>query len=186
MAYRDEQLIGDILEGGAHQEKAIRQLYEECFFMVREGRTKFRQLSDDELISAYNSAILALRQQLLGRRFRGDSALSTYLYKIFSNRSIDILRRKTSNRMLPLEYAPDISDDSSNPLANWIREEQIALVREKLSALGGVCEKILHYSEYLNYTAQEIAEAIGFSNANSVNSKKYSCLQKLRELMRSA
>ncbi len=183
MTYSDAHLIEEILQGGPQQEQAIRHLYEQCFYMVRDGRSKYHQLDDDDLLSAYNNAIIAVRKQIRNHVFRGESAISTYLQKIFSNRSIDIIRRKTSNRIMPLEFIPDEPDESQDILSNWIREEQLALVREKLKQLGGVCEQILRMSEYLDYTAQQIAEAIGFSNANSVNSKKYSCLQKLRALM---
>ncbi len=178
----DKQLIEGIQQGGPRQEQAIRQLYEQCFYMVRDGRSKYRQLDDDDLLSAYNSAIIAVRKQILNGAFRGESALATYLQKIFSNRSIDILRVKSSNRVMSVEFIPEKPDDSQDVLANWIREERLAMVREKLKLLGGVCEQILHLSEYLEYTAQQIADAIGFSNANSVNSKKYSCLQKRQHL----
>lgn len=183
MTNSDQQLIEAIQYGGPKQEQAIRQLYQQCFYLVRDGRSKYRQLDDEDLLSAYNNAIIAVRKQILNNTFRGESALATYLQKIFSNRSIDILRTKSSNRIMPVEFIPEKPDESQDLLANWVREEQLAMVREKLKQLGGVCEQILHLSEYLEYTAQQIAEAIGFSNANSVNSKKYSCLQKLRELI---
>lgn len=48
MVYSEEQLIEDIQEGGARQEKAIRQLYEHCFYLVGDGRNKFRHLDDDD------------------------------------------------------------------------------------------------------------------------------------------
>lgn len=186
MIYSDAHLIGAIQEGGPQQEQAIRHLYEQCFYLVRDGRSKYRQLDDDDLLSAYNNAIIAVRKQIRNGVFRGESAIATYLQKIFTNRCIDILRVKSSNRMIPLEYMPETPDESQDLLSNWVREEQLALVRQKLEELGGVCEQILRLSEYLDYTSQQIAEAIGFSNANSVNSKKYSCLQKLKALMQSA
>lgn len=183
MTYSDDHLIIEIKQGGNRQEQAIRQLYEQCFYMVRDGRGKYPQLDDDDLVSAYNAAVIAVRKQILNDVFRAESALATYLHKIFSNRVIDILRVKSSNRVMPIESVPDQADESLDILSNWVREEQLAMVREKLRQLGGVCEQILHFSVYLDYTAQQIADAIGFSNANSVNSKKYSCLQKLRALI---
>jgi len=186
MTYSDAHLIEEIIQGGPKQEKAIQYLYEQCFYMVHDGRSKYHQLDDDDLLTAYNNAIIAVRRQILNHGFRGESAISTYLQKIFSNRAIDIIRSKTSNRVMSVEFLPEQPDDSQDILSNWVREEQLALVRKKLLELGGVCEKILILSEYFNHTSQQIAEAIGFSNANSVNSKKYSCLQKLRELMKSA
>ena len=186
MTYTDDQLIGAIQQGGAGQEKAIRHLYEQCFYMVRDGRGKYRQINDDDLLTAYNAAIIAVRKQILNSAFRGESAIATYLQKIFSNRCIDIIRVNSSNRTVSFEHIPDSIDESQDLLSNWVREEQLEMVRVKLKLLGGVCEQILHLSEYLDYTAHQIAESIGFSNANSVNSKKYSCLQKLRELMKAS
>jgi RNA polymerase sigma factor (sigma-70 family) len=186
MTNSDAHLIEAIQQGGAGQEKAIRQLYEQCFYMVRDGRNKYRQLDDEDLLSAYNTAIIAVRKQILNGAFRGESALGTYLQKIFSNRSIDILRTKSANKVMPVEYIAETPDDSQDLLSNWVREEQLAMVRDKLKLLGGVCEQILRLSEYLDYTAQQIADAIGFSNANSVNSKKYTCLQKLKALIQAA
>ncbi|MBV6443370.1 MAG: RNA polymerase sigma factor [Haliscomenobacteraceae bacterium CHB4] len=183
MTYSDEHLTGEIRTGGVRQERAVKHLYEQCFHIVRYGKTKYRQLDDDDLVSAYNSAILAVRNQILNGAFRGDSAIQTYLNRIFMNRCIDFLRAKSSNPIEFVERLPDNADESQDLLNRWVTEEQIEKVRQKLLQLGGVCQQILMYSEYLGYNSAEIAEAIGFKNANSVNSKKYACLQKLRELM---
>lgn len=183
MTYSDEHLTGEIRAGGSRQERAVKQLYEQCFHLARYGKTKYRQLDDDDLVSAYNLAILAVRNQILNGVFRGDSAIQTYLNRIFMNRCIDILRTKSSNPIELVERLPDSVDESQDLLNRWITEEQAERVKQKLLQLGGVCQKILMYAEYMGYNSVEIAEAIGFKNANSVNSKKYACLQKLRELM---
>jgi RNA polymerase sigma factor (sigma-70 family) len=183
MTYSDEHLTGEIRAGGNRQERAIRQLYEQCFHLARFGKTKYRQLDGDDVVSAYNSAILAVRNQILNGAFRGDSAIQTYLNRIFMNRCIDMLRSKSSNPVELVERMPDTADESQDLLSRWAGEEQVELVKQKLLQLGGVCQQLLMYSEYLGYSAVETAAAIGFKNANSVNSKKYACLQKLREMM---
>lgn len=183
MTYSDEHLTGEIHAGGRRQERAVKQLYEQCFHLARFGKTKYRQLDDDDVVSAYNSAILAVRNQILNGAFRGDSAIQTYLNRIFMNRCIDILRTQSSNPIELVERLPESTDDSQDLLSRWAVEEQVEEVKQKLLQLGSACQQILMYSEYLGYSSDEIAEAIGFKNANSVNSKKYACLQKLRELM---
>ncbi len=183
MTYNDEHLIGEIHAGGRQQERAIKQLYEQCFHLARFGKTKYRQLDDDDVVSAYNMAILSVRNQILSGAFRGDSTLQTYLNRIFMNRCIDMLRSRSSNLVEFVERLPETTDDSPDLLSRWATEEQVELVKQKLLQLGSACQQILMYSEYLGYNSVEIAEAIGFKNANSVNSKKYACLQKLRELM---
>ncbi|MCB0523147.1 MAG: sigma-70 family RNA polymerase sigma factor [Saprospiraceae bacterium] len=184
MTFSDEHLISEIQLGGKKGEQAIKVLYEQCFYLVRNGRSSYRQLDDEDLMSAYNSAVIAVRKQILNGAFRAESALSTYLQKIFSNRAIDIIRSKSSNKEKSVEYLPDQPDTRHDLLSTLIQKEELTLVREKLKQLGEICSKILHYSVYMGYSALEIAETIGFSNANSVNSKKYSCLQQLRELLK--
>lgn len=183
MTYSDEHFKEEIRAGGSRQERAVKQLYEQCFHIARYGKSKYNQLDNDDLVSAYNSAILAVRNQILNGVFRGDSAIQTYLTRIFMNRCIDIIRAQSSNPVELVERMPDQADESQDLLGRWAAEEQVEKVRQKLMQLGGVCQQILMYSEYLGYSSVEIAEAIGFKNANSVNSKKYACLQKLRELM---
>lgn len=184
MKFSDAHLIEEIQHGGQRQEQAIKTLYEQCFYMVRDGRAKYWQLDDEDLMSAFNTAVVAVRKQIMNGTFRAESALSTYLQKIFSNRAIDIIRSKPSNKIEAVEHIADLHDERQDFLSKLIQEEELALVREKIKLLGDICTQILHYAVYLDYSAQEIAETIGFSNANSVNSKKYTCLQKLRELMK--
>ena len=183
MMYSDEHLIGEIRAGGRRQELAVKQLYTQCFHLARHGKSKYRQLDEDDCVSAYNLAIIAVRNQVLNGAFRGDSAIQTYLNRIFMNRCIDILRTRSSNPVEFVEHLPDSTDESQDLLSRWITEEQVEQVNQKLLQLGSACQQILMYSEYHGYNSEEIAEAIGFKNANSVNSKKYACLQKLRELM---
>jgi RNA polymerase sigma-70 factor (ECF subfamily) len=186
MTNSDEQLIQEILEGGSKQELAIRIMYKKCFYIVREGKGKFPLLDQDDLLMSYNSAIIAVRKQIVTHVFRGDSAIATYLHKIFTNRCIDVLRNKFANRNLSAEYITEMPDESPDILSKSVHDEQIALVRKKIDQLGGVCAQILLLSEYEGYTAQQIAETIGFSNANSVNSKKHCCLQKLKVMLEAA
>lgn len=182
MQHTDEALIEDIRAGGSRQEQGIRRLYEQYFYLTRDSRKKFNSLDESDLLTAYNSAVISLRKQLLTSAFRGDSALATYFTRIFTNKCIDQLRKQKSGlQSTPFEYAPEVEDKTPNALSRLIQSDQVERVRRQLQAIGEVCKQILLDSEYYGYSAEEIAERIGFSSAASVNSKKYSCLQKLRE-----
>lgn len=182
MLYNDDYFIAEIRAGGVRQEQAIKKLYEQDIHMVRYGRKKYRTLDDEDLITAYNSSIIALRRQLLTGTFRRESSLSTYLNRIFSNKCIDLLRQKTGQWLEYSETVPEKADDN-DILSSLEQSEQLKQAIQYLEALGDVCKQILMDSEYWGYNSEEIAERIGFASANSVNSKKYSCLQKLRQML---
>jgi RNA polymerase sigma-70 factor (ECF subfamily) len=184
MQHTDEALIEAIQAGGSHQEKGIRMLYEQYFYLTRDGQKKYSSLDTAALVSAYNSAIISLRKQVLTGKFRGDSTLATYLTRIYTNKCIDQLRKQKSDRKVaPVETFPEVEDETPNALSRLIQSDQVERIRRQLQAIGEVCKQILLDSEYYGYSSEEIAQRIGFSNAASVNSKKYSCLQKLRELL---
>ncbi len=183
MYLNDEQMISEIRAGGSRQEYAIKRLYEHCFGIAREGRIKFSKLDEDDLISAYDNAIIAIRKQILNNVLPDGISLLNCLQQIFYNRCIDIFRSKSSNPVQLMGEVPDTTDESQDLLSRWADEEQVEKLKHKLLQLGKVCQQILMYSEYLGYDALEIANAIELKNVNSIENKKYACLQKLRELM---
>lgn len=184
MQYTDDYLIEEIRAGGNRQELGIRRLYEQFFFLPRQSRQKYPALDESDLISAYNAAIISLRKQLLNGGFRGDSSLSTYLTRIFTNKCIDVLRQNNpAHHSVHIDQISDMEDETQNPLTRLVQSDQLERVRRSLQVLGDVCKQILLDSEYYGYSSEEIAQRIGFSNAASVNSKKYTCLQRLRELL---
>lgn len=182
MQYTDEYFIAEIQAGGSRQEQSIRHLYEQYFSMVRQNRQKYRTLEQDDLLTAYNSAVIALRRQLVNGVFRGDSTILTYLTRIFSNKCIDLIRQKNTHSTESLELVPEKAGDD-DLLHRLAQSDQVRQAIRYLQELGDVCKQILLDSEYWGYSSEEIAERIGFANAGSVNSKKYSCLQKLRQMM---
>ena len=182
MQYTDDYLIAEIRVGGSRQEQAIKRLYEQNFHMTRLGRRKYRALDDEDLVTAFNSAVIALRRQLLSGAFRGESSLNTYLTRIFSNKCIDLLRQKSGSRLESLENVPEKAGDD-DILDTLVQSDRLKHALIFLQQLGDVCRQILLDSEYWGYNSEEIAGRIGFSTANSVNSKKYSCLQKLRQML---
>jgi len=182
MQYTDDYFIAEIQAGGQRQERGIRRLYEQHFYLAKSGRQKYRALAEDELATAYNSAVIALRRQLVEGVFRGESSISTYLTRIFSNKCIDLLRQKNIRPTEPLESAPETRSEEDS-FKKLVMADQIDRVMEHLQQIGEVCKQILLDSEYWGYSSEEIAHRIGFANAASVNSKKYSCLQKLRQML---
>jgi RNA polymerase sigma-70 factor (ECF subfamily) len=184
MENTDDYYIREIRAGGDRQKEAIEQLYKQYFFLVKEGRKKYRQqLDDDDLVAAYNEAIIKVREKLAEGVFRGESTISTYLHRIFFNKCVDALRQKNGHPTEPIERAPEEEDGENDALKKLIQKEQITRVFGCLNEIGDPCKQILLDSEYWGYSADEIAKRIGFSNAASVNSKKYTCLQRLREML---
>lgn len=184
MTYTDEYLIDAIQAGGSRQEEGIRRLYAQFFYMVQKDHRKYRQLDTTDLVTAYNSAVISLREQLVNGAFRSESRLGTYLTRIYKNKCIDLLRQKNvAQREMPVMEIPEAPLEEPSILTRLANADEVEKVQQYLQQISEVCRQILIDSEYYGYTSEEIAERIGFTSAASVNSKKYTCLQRLREFL---
>lgn len=179
----DEEIIERIRAGGKEREIAITRLYKKHFPLTFEGKKKFRQLSEDELIHAYNSAIISAKKHIIEGQFQRKSSLRTFLYRIFFNKCIDIIRKNSSNKVDTYEKIPEPDAREPNFLHELYLKEDFKHMMFLLDKLGDPCRKIILFADYYGYTSEEIAREIGFSNAKSVNSKKYTCLQTLRKML---
>lgn len=178
----DKKIIEGIKMGGIQQERSIKKLYEAYFHLVHDGKRKYHQLRHEELLSAYNESIIAIRRHIVEGHFRGASSLWTYLNTIFFRKAVDIIRKGSSNIVEAVDELPEEMDIAPNMLQKMATQERYQNLLGKLDQLGSPCKEIILDSEYSGYNSEEIAERIGFSNAKSVNSKKYSCLKRLHKM----
>lgn len=108
------------------------------------------------------------------------SNLKYYLIGIARNKWFGLLRRK--NR-LPFDELGDLSivewnDDVDSDM------EYIELIGDVLDNMSGPCQDLLRSFYYDKKSNVEIAQLMGYSNADTVKSKKYKCLQRLKDLVR--
>ncbi len=103
--------------------------------------------------------------------FRGESSLSTWIYRIATNAAMDHLRRPSSKRPFqPTEEKDLSSDDEAGPLDSrplldtlLIRKDMNDCIRGVVDSLPADYSTVLVLSEFEGLTNSEIAEVIGIS-----------------------
>ena len=103
--------------------------------------------------------------------FRGDSSLSTWIYRIATNTAMDHLRRPSSKRSsLATEDKDFSSDEDAGPVDNkplldtlLIRKDMNDCIRGVVESLPADYSTVLVLSEFEGLTNSEIAEVIGIS-----------------------
>ena len=93
--------------------------------------------------------------------FRGDSNLSTWMYRIATNTAYDKLRSPSSRRVgEPVEHDA-ILDDSPAAEQKLVRQEMNDCIGGYISRLPPTYRAVLILSEQQDLTNQEIADALG-------------------------
>lgn len=179
----ENKLIRALGDRGATREQATDYLMKTYIRFVPTIEKKVN-ISRTDALDAYVDAIVELTEQVAMGKFKGESKLSSYLYKIFYYKSVDLFRKNTTNKLDYRESMPESSD--TNLLADKEMEinEAVSQVHMYLDKLGEPCKQILIDWGFWGYNMTEIAARVGLEGSVQAKDRKYKCLQKLRQLMK--
>ncbi|GAA2680317.1 RNA polymerase sigma factor SigM [Actinoplanes palleronii] len=110
----------------------------------------------DALLSAHRAAA----------KFRGDSAVTTWLHRIVVNACLDRIRRRQAHPTVPLPDGSRFDDDRSSgpePAAPAPDQDTVLLVRDALAALPVEQRSAIVLVDVQGYPVAEAAEMLGIA-----------------------
>lgn len=182
----DRGIIEQLRQGGTDRRRSEEQLFSRFSYFIREGITK-HALSEDDAFNAYSDTILVAIENLINAGFEGRASLKTYLYQIFHNKCVDLIRKKTTNKnsVNRSESISDrlllLSDSSRSVLQKLIDKADWNLLKEKLGSLEDKCRQLLLFWGD-NYSDKEIAVMLYYKTADVVKTSRLRCLEKMRRI----
>lgn len=180
----------DLLEGirseGAQQRHSENLLYDKYSYLIRDGIRKHR-LSEDECSMVYSDTIISIIDNIRKGKFEGRSEFKTYVYQIFTNKCVDLLRKNATNKQKVNlgsaieDYINILPDESRGVIEHLIEQYDADLLRKRIKELGEKCAKmLLAWGE--GFMDQEIAVQLGYQTAAVVKTSRLRCLERLRAL----
>jgi RNA polymerase sigma-70 factor (ECF subfamily) len=158
----DSEVIKLILQGDKEKYRMLVEQYQQMVFRTCMGFVHDKNDADDLTQDVFIQAYQSLPQ------FRGDSAFSTWLYKIAVNASLYKIRKSPLKLILQRfdniagdknrkEISISVSDEE-NPEKILIRHEHIEWVRRALDSLPENQRTAIVLSKYDDLSQKEIAE----------------------------
>ena len=92
--------------------EAIDYFYHHHFSLIY-LKVKDHKLTREQALDAYSDSILSLKENIIKRKFKGDSKLSTYFISIFNRKCIDIMRKDTTNLIYEHELPVHLKDNNA-------------------------------------------------------------------------
>ncbi|MDC8003372.1 sigma-70 family RNA polymerase sigma factor [Aureisphaera galaxeae] len=165
----------------AERDFALRAVYKGnkekvCSFVLR------NQGSESDAKDIFQEAMIAFYENVRDGKFKGESAIGTYLYSIAKFKWLNQIKKDKIREGHHEKAAMETVQES--PLNTLIEGEKKHGVLQVLDELGAVCKQLLIENLYHNASMKEIAASGNFSSEQIVRNKKYKCLQKLKELIR--
>jgi RNA polymerase sigma-70 factor (ECF subfamily) len=152
----------------------IVETYRDRLFGVAIGILRNRAAAEDVVQEAFIKAYRNVK------KFRGESQIYTWLYRIAVNTAHNYIRRSKRNRAVDFdEVAPVLEARGGDPSKAAFNVELGEAIEEAISALPPRQQEvfILHYFEQLNH--REIGEVLGITEG-AVKANFFHAVQKLK------
>jgi RNA polymerase sigma-70 factor (ECF subfamily) len=185
-APQEREIIMSLQSGGSQRRMAEKQLYEHYYYLIKHGSSKY-SISEEDSASAYSDTIIGVIENIVQHKFEGRSTLKSYVFQVFFNKCVDLVRKETTNKnKVHVTTAIDdflvvLPDKTKSVVQQMIEKHQKSSLYQKLEEIGDKCKKILLYFED-GYTDREIAEFMDYNSSDVVKTSRLRCLEKLRQL----
>jgi len=185
----EKEIADGLLQSGIIRNRAEEQLFRKYDYFIKEGIRKY-SLSEDESFDAYSDSILSAILKITNRSFEGRSSLKTWIFQIFHNKCVDLLRKRSTNKssvhqtveitdMLHL-----LSDSARSVVQRMMDSSDRELLGRRLKEIGEQCRKLLLFWAD-GYPDKEIVVLMEYKTADVVKTSRLRCMEKLRQLYKS-
>ena len=182
----DEEIIRKLTETGSNKRKGEDELFSRFSYFVKVGMDRYH-VKEDESFDAYSDTIISAIESISVGQFGNRSSLKTYLFKVFHNKCVDLLRKKAThkrsvlNTMSIADVLYNLSDSAKLVIEKMAEKNDWEKLRQKLSETGENCRKLLQYWAE-GYHDKEIVALLQYKTADVVKTTRLRCLEKLRQL----
>jgi RNA polymerase sigma factor (sigma-70 family) len=150
-------------------------LYRKHFNMVKFLVEKNTGSSEDAS-DLFQEVLIIIYEKVRDRRLHLTCSLKTYIYSVARNQWLKKLSQKGRSV-------------SENNFENYIQVEDfqemsvVADLKNLLNEIGEACRKLLILFYYRKKSMEEICLELNYSNADSVKTQKYKCIQRLKKMI---
>ncbi|TBN03703.1 RNA polymerase sigma factor [Hyunsoonleella flava] len=175
----DQHIINQILEGDVQAFSILVDRYKNLVFTLALRMLKHREdaeeISQDVFIKVYKSLY----------KFKGDSKLSTWIYKVTYNSCLDAIKRqKRKHQEVNIDkydaYDIEVIDDALEKLVQIDRENAIKTCIEALASEDSFILTLYYYGEL---SLEEISKITGLK-ANNIKVKLHRARKRLAIIMK--
>jgi RNA polymerase sigma factor (sigma-70 family) len=178
----DAQLIRAIREGLENPDPYLEYLYEHNRATIRKY-IRANGGDQEEADEVLHAGVIKVFEQIMDGKFRGESALSSYLVRICKNEWIDRKKRAGNRLRSDIETAAQVPQPEDDPLSFMENIDIAAKVRELLQAIDEGCRKLLIWTDGEGRPMKWVAQELNYSLQAAMN-KKSKCRTAMRDKVR--
>ena len=177
----DQEIVEALRAGGAVADVALRQVYFAHRAAIRSLVLK-NSGTAEEARDVFQETVIAFFENVRDGKFRGESAIGSYLWAMARFNWLNRLKRKGIEAKA-LGQLPGMEVEHGH-LPRMVEEETRQQLLGLVKQLGEDCQKMLIATIYQNQSMEKAAKELGYRNAQVARNKKYLCLKKLKNILK--
>ncbi|MDU8885567.1 sigma-70 family RNA polymerase sigma factor [Yeosuana sp. MJ-SS3] len=176
----EQLLINQIINGDTKSFSVLVYHYKDLVYSLTlrmlKNKEEAEEVSQDVFIKIYKSL----------HKFKGDSKLSTWIYKIVYNSCLDRLKQyKKEYVNVPIdEFTENKVKSLDNALDNMIHEDRKQTIQDCINRMSSDDSFLLTLYYFEEHSLDEISKIVGLT-ANNVKVKLFRSRKKLASILRS-
>lgn len=175
----DEDFVRAIRE---NDELGMRIMYK-TYFPVILNLIVNNNGTEQEAKDVYQDALIILIENLKDDLFILNCKVKTYIYSVSRRLWLKELANKNKKAGRFSDFEPFIAIDDGSAGELLEKDRKYKIIHESLEELGEPCRTIIEdfYIEKLSMT--DIADKMGYTNADNAKNQKYKCFKRLQKLV---
>ena len=182
----EQDIINKLMQGGIDRKKAEEQLFSHYVYFIEQAMHKY-SFPEDEAFNIYADTIMVAITRITDGTFEGRSSLKTWLFQIFHNKCVDLIRKNATNKS-SVHHSLSIpgmlfqmADTAKLVIQEMMEKTDMERIKQKLNEIGESCRRLLLLWAD-GYNDKEIATTMEYKSADVVKTSRLRCLEKLRYL----
>ncbi|MGZ8559340.1 MAG: RNA polymerase sigma factor [Chitinophagaceae bacterium] len=182
----EQDIIHNLMKDGINRKKAEDQLFNHFAYFIEQAMNKY-SFPEDEAFNIYADTIMVAIARITDRTFEGRSSLKTWLFQIFHNKCVDLVRKNATNKssvhnsLSISDVLFQMADTAKLVIQEMMEKTDMERIKQKLNEIGESCRRLLLLWAD-GYNDKEIAAAMEYKSADVVKTSRLRCLEKLRYL----
>ena len=171
----NEEILERIRAGDELIFREVYTTYRDEFVAWARKRFSFDR---DQCLEIFQASVVVMYDNLVtGKLTKLTSSLKTYLFSIGRNLSFEDHRVMEKGRQLAMHLEYHLEKEGVE------LDELFDKMYRGLDHLDEPCQQVMIKHYFKNLSSTELADEMGYKNADTAKTKKYKCLQKLKNLI---
>ncbi|MES1213978.1 MAG: sigma-70 family RNA polymerase sigma factor [Bacteroidota bacterium] len=182
----DEEILNNLLQEGVDRKRGEEELFSKYAYFIEQAMHKY-SFREDDAFTIYADTIISAIPKIADGSFERRSSLKTWLYQIFHNKCVDLVRKNATNKSSVYRTTAvsdnflQLEDTAKTVIQDMMDRTDRELIKQRLNETGENCRRILTYWAE-GFSDKEIAASMEYKSADVVKTSRLRCLEKLKQL----